>query len=427
LGIASFVAGSGFDGTNNVALYWGQNSFGQGFGENAQQPLATYCANSNADIIPMAFLVQMTTGQGQQPVLNFANIQDGCPLFPGTQLIDCSQIGEDIKTCQQEFNKTILLSIGGATYTEGGFSSPEAAIQAANLLWATFGPLRAIPPPPPPPSPASPSTEPDTIDLDTDLSLTVSALSPVVGESIVDAFSQDTDIPVQDAAASISPDLSARDDAPLRPFGDAVIDGFDLDFESYVQNTVPFANQLRTLMDADNLKKYYMTVAPQCPYPDAAVGSMLDGGVKFDAVFVQFYNNYCGVQNFVPDSLIQNNFNFQTWDQWAKTGSANPDVKIFLGVPSGQTGAGSGYKDPAALASVIQYSMTFSSFGGVMMWDASQAHANVGFLDGVKASMSQPVVTMSQPLIPEAAARRKARRVRRSGRDGIIVCVDTVC
>ncbi|KAF1825103.1 glycoside hydrolase family 18 protein [Dissoconium aciculare CBS 342.82] len=368
LGIASFVAGSGFDGTNNVALYWGQNSFGQGFGENAQQPLATYCATSNADIIPMAFLVQMTTGQGQQPVLNFANIQDGCPLFPGTQLIDCSQIGEDIKTCQQEFNKTILLSIGGATYTEGGFPSPEAAIQAANLLWATF-----------------------------------------------------------DAAASISPDLSARDDAPLRPFGDAVIDGFDLDFESYVQNTVPFANQLRTLMDADNLKKYYMTVAPQCPYPDAAVGSMLDGGVKFDAVFVQFYNNYCGVQNFVPDSLIQNNFNFQTWDQWAKTGSANPDVKIFLGVPSGQTGAGSGYKEPAALASVIQYSMTFSSFGGVMMWDASQAHANVGFLDGVKASMSQPVVTMSQPLIPEGAARRKARRVRRSGRDGIIVCVDTVC
>ena len=79
----------------------------------------------------------------------------------------------------------------------------------------------------------------------------------------------------------------------LRPFGAAAVDGFDFDFESTVQNTAPFANELRSLMDsASDGKTRYLTAAPQCPYPDAADNSMLDGAVSFDAIWVQFYNNY---------------------------------------------------------------------------------------------------------------------------------------
>ena len=64
---------------------------------------------------------------------------------------------------------------------------------------------------------------------------------------------------------------------------------------------VPFANQLRSLMNADTAasgKKWFLTAAPQCPYPDSADNAMLDGAVFFDAVWVQFYNNYCGLQSF---------------------------------------------------------------------------------------------------------------------------------
>ena len=103
-------------------------------------------------------------------------------------------------TCQKTYGKTILLSIGGATYTEGGFSSSSAAVAGANLLWKTFGPVQS-------------------------------------GSS------------------------------GNRPFGTAVVDGFDFDFEAGVSNTVPFANQLRSLMNADTSKKYYLSAAPQCPYP----------------------------------------------------------------------------------------------------------------------------------------------------------------
>lgn len=175
-----------------------------------------------------------------------------------------------------------------------------------------------------------------------------------------------------------------------RPFGTAVVDGFDFDFEATVSNMVSFGNQLRSLMDAATAagdKKYYLTAAPQCPYPDAADGSMLAGAVSFDIVWVQFYNNYCGVQSYVAGAATQNNFNFATWDNWAKTVSANPDVRVFLGVPAGPSAAGSGYESASVLASVIAYSQTFSSFGGVMMWDASQAVANAGFLAGVKQDL----------------------------------------
>ncbi|KAI7974648.1 hypothetical protein EIK77_003796 [Talaromyces pinophilus] len=224
---------------------------------------------------------------------------------------------DDIKTCQAA-GKTILLSIGGATYSEGGFTSTDAATAGAQLIWDTFGP---------------------------------------------------------DSNSSA-----------LRPFGDAVVDGFDFDFEATVSNMATFGNELRSLMDADTSKKYYLTAAPQCVYPDAADNQMLDGAVKFDAIWVQFYNNYCGVNNYVAGASTQN-YNFETWDTWAKNTSANPDVKVFVGVPGNTGAAGTGYLSASALQPVLEYSATFSSFGGVMIWDASQAYANNGFISGVASDL----------------------------------------
>ncbi|OJJ48503.1 hypothetical protein ASPZODRAFT_1611365 [Penicilliopsis zonata CBS 506.65] len=302
---------------SNVAVYWGQNSYGKGTGDLAQQPLAYYCQNTDIDVIPMAFLT-MINGVGGAPEVDFANAGDNCTIFEGTNLKNCPQIAEDIKTCQS-LGKTILLSIGGATYSEGGFSSESAAIAGANLIWETFG------------APSSNSSVP-------------------------------------------------------RPFGDSVVDGFDFDFEATVNNMVPFGKQLRSLMDADTSKQYYLSSAPQCPFPDAYDKDVLNN-VPLDVVWVQFYNNYCGVNSYVSGATTQNNFNFDTWDNWAKTSAPNKNVKIMLGVPA-NTGAGGGYEPVSTLAPVVSYSKTFSSFGGVMMWDASQAYANTGFISGVRSSLS---------------------------------------
>ena len=269
--------------------------------------------------------------------MNFANAGDSCTPFSGTSLLNCPQIAsvsffpslpshipdtltapprEDIKYCQSK-GKTVLLSIGGATYTEGGFSSAAAAEAGAQLIWNTFGP--------------------------------------------------------------------ANNDA-LRPFGNAVVDGFDLDFEATVNNMPAFANRLRALYQNGG-KQFYLTAAPQCPYPDAANGPMLNGATYFDAIWVQFYNNYCGLQSYVPGSDSQPTFNLATWDEWARSTSLNKNVRVFVGAPANTRAAGSGYVSAGVLGQVVGYGRRFGSFGGVMLWDASQAYANNGFLSAVRSAL----------------------------------------
>ena len=165
-----------------------------------------------------------------------------------------------------------------------------------------------------------------------------------------------------------------------RPFGEAVIDGFDLDFEARTNNLPAFAAKLRSLMDGAGGKKFFLTAAPQCVFPDAAVGEALDA-VPFDFIMIQFYNNYCGVSNFKEGSDDQNAFNFDVWHNWAK-GSKNPNVKVMIGIPAAQ-GAGGGYTEGSKLKAAIDWSKRYSSFGGAMMWDMSQLYSNDGFLGEV--------------------------------------------
>ncbi|KAL2825949.1 class III chitinase [Aspergillus cavernicola] len=321
--LESVHAGLDLASNSTVAVYWGQNSF-RGSGDLAQQRLGYYCDDPNIDVIILAFLTRIN-GPGGAPEIDFSSTSGNCDTFSGTNLKHCPEIGEDITKCQTA-DKTILLSIGGATYNEGGFTSESSAESSADLIWAMFGPEQ-------PPTTAT---------------------------------------------------------AVHRPFGKAVIDGFDFDFEAAVSNTGAFATRLRDLMDADAEKEYYLTAAPQCPFPDAADKDILNTEVSasIDAVFVQFYNNYCGVNTYTPwTGTTQASFNMDTWDKWALTESGNKDVRVFLGVPANTGAAGTGYLPVAQLQPVISFSQEFESFGGVVMWDVSQAYGNQGFLEGVRGSL----------------------------------------
>ncbi|KAL5523339.1 CHT2_1 [Sanghuangporus sanghuang] len=169
-----------------------------------------------------------------------------------------------------------------------------------------------------------------------------------------------------------------------RPFGSAVLDGIDLDIEGGgTTNYVAFVNRIRSHA-AGASKQYYITAAPQCPFPDANLGAVINA-VGFDAVYVQFYNNFCGLQNFNNP----NAWNFQQWDDWAHNTSPNPNVKVYIGAPASSTAAGSGFVDAGTLANIIQTTRAqFSSFGGVMMWDASQAYANSRYDIAAKNAMT---------------------------------------
>ncbi|KAL9023007.1 MAG: hypothetical protein Q9196_007432, partial [Gyalolechia fulgens] len=76
----------------------------------------------------------------------------------------------------------------------------------------------------------------------------------------------------------------------MRPFGGAVIDGFDVDNEDHsTAFYTTFVSSLRTAMNTDPSKQYYISAAPQCPRPDASIP--LSAMQTMDFVFVQFYNN----------------------------------------------------------------------------------------------------------------------------------------
>jgi chitinase len=163
-----------------------------------------------------------------------------------------------------------------------------------------------------------------------------------------------------------------------------------------------FGQQLRSLMDANAAmtgKKWLLTAAPQCPFPDQADNPMLAGTVFFDIVWIQFYNNFCGIQSFTAGTSTQNNFNFATWDNWAKTVSLNKNVKLMLGIP-GNVGAGAGYQTPSVLGPIISYCKSFSSFAGVMIWDMTQTWANTGFLDGISSDLGLPPSSQPPPPTP---------------------------
>lgn len=59
-----------------------------------------------------------------------------------------------------------------------------------------------------------------------------------------------------------------------------------------------------------------------------------------------------------------------------------------MGVP-GNVGAGRGYVDATTLGPVIESSAKYGSFGGVMIWDASQAYTNGNFIGRVKQKLKE--------------------------------------
>ncbi|GAA5795914.1 chitinase 1 [Helicostylum pulchrum] len=168
-------------------------------------------------------------------------------------------------------------------------------------------------------------------------------------------------------------DLFGGGTSDTRPFGDAVIDGIDLDIEGGPSTGY---GALVTAARSKFGSNFLVGAAPQCPFPDLILGSVINS-VGFDYINVQFYNNYC--------SASSGSFNFDTWADWAKNVSPNKNVKIMLTLPGAPTAAGSGYVPISTISTLVPtLASTYSGvYGGVAIWDASQAWANSGFADSL--------------------------------------------
>ena len=174
------------------------------------------------------------------------------------------------------------------------------------------------------------------------------------------------------------PDLSYA----FRPFGNATVDGFDLDFEhGTATNYDRVALQLRDLMNKDSKKtgkQWLLTAAPQCPIPDENLDTALTS-VPFDAIFVQFYNN--------PGCDARGEFNFARWDDFAKTKSKNHELKVFMALPMNE-GIPGYINSTQAADKIADITKTYTSFGGLAGWDASMADLDPEYIPTVKEALN---------------------------------------
>jgi chitinase len=181
---------------------------------------------------------------------------------------------------------------------------------------------------------------------------------------------------------------------PLRPYGDVVLDGIDIDSELPSASTYlpALAFDLRQLMSTGS-KPYYMSAAPQCPRPDASVPIPLMLPY-LDFVSVQFYNN--------PSCNLNSGQGFlsslQAWSgDLASMGASVPSSKsrftrqaksssgsfvklnnnitvprLLIGTPAFQS-AGTGYVDVPTYQGILQSvkALNLPNIAGAMYWDGA--------------------------------------------------------
>ncbi|KAK6353295.1 hypothetical protein TWF696_005267 [Orbilia brochopaga] len=160
-----------------------------------------------------------------------------------------------------------------------------------------------------------------------------------------------------------------------RPFGDAIVDGFDLDLEqdaASAENYRLFALALRAkFVSAPG--QFYLSAAPQCIYPDANLQPVLDG-VCLDYIFVQFYNNpSCRPSNILSsdDTIRQHQSdNFGNWNALAENNPC-PGTTWYLGLLA-QTSSDD-YTSQSELTGILGAIQSQSRFGGIMLWEATFA------------------------------------------------------
>ncbi|KAF2270835.1 glycoside hydrolase [Lojkania enalia] len=310
--------------SKNVAVYWGQGY--------SQIDLSTLCADPSVDIVNLAFVNQFPKNVGEFPATNFANAcgEEMYQYADGTNSglrSNCPSIGPGIKECQAA-GKKVLLSVGGGWPTDYYLETSEIAEYFAEFLWGAFGPQTS---------------------------------------EWVDA-------------------------GKPRPFGDASVDGFDLDIESFVSpapfdgyqyaNYGAFVSHLKDVLFPTGPSTYYISGAPQCVIPDARLADAIATSA-FDFVFVQFYNtptcsSRAGINGLSAGST---DFTFDDWVAWLKSNSANPGVKMYLGLPAGTDGAPydtDSYLTPIEANQLISYYGQKHSdiFGGVMLWEATVSYRN---------------------------------------------------
>lgn len=325
----------------------------QGQGPN-QKRLNEYCADDSIDVIILSFVHLFPQQANGYPGIDFGN-QCYAETFPGpgynghntpsnNRLLKCPNLQRDLYICRQVNTKKIILSLGGGT---GGYQLNGASDGSnfATQLWSMFGPRQ-------------------------------------------DAWVQ-RGLP--------------------RPFDynnvGFSVDGFDLDIEHSSSDASAgykaLVTKLRSLYATVPLGTFYLTASPQCVVPDPNMKDML-AATTFDMIFIQFYNTpQCSARRWADAnpgykpgdaSAATAGFTFDAWSTWL-AGTSSKDARLYVGLPGSAAAANPGNDLSVAQASNLANAYYCrANFGGVAVWEATYASANVAggknFYQNIKAALN---------------------------------------
>ncbi|KAJ5572717.1 class III chitinase [Penicillium hetheringtonii] len=287
------------DSSKKVATYW------DGTGS-----LSTYCSNSDIDIFQLSFVTSLKG----TPEVTF-----GTPVS-----------GIEIKQCQDQ-GKTILLSLGGATYQEGGWDTPEEAQDMAQQLWKMYGPGGAT---------YFGGIAVDGFDFDFEMSM--NNLLPFTEK--LNELKQGT----SDFFLTAAPQCQWPD-----------------------QNLASVLTNNMGWFDAIFVQFYNN---PECGIPGGYSRRSEESPARLS-----------GGPSARRSQLAKRGFNLDTWLDMASQASPK-SPKIFVGTPGSQDGtpqANMGYVVPSLLQAALLPFMGHPNMGGVSVWEVSYATSNGDFLPQV--------------------------------------------
>lgn len=181
-----------------------------------------------------------------------------------------------------------------------------------------------------------------------------------------------------------------------RPFGDAVVDGFDFDIESSVTGGDPsslyrgYAKIIQTLRShfSTSEKDYFISGAPQCVVPDTHLAEPIENA-WFDFLFIQFYNTpQCSARAYFNASYGSydgqpTTISFDKWVNFIRTKALNKDVRLYIGLPAAPLTQlayeTTMYIAPDDVVNLIDlYQCRYPhEFGGIMVFEATYSEQNL--------------------------------------------------
>ena len=174
---------------------------------------------------------------------------------------------------------------------------------------------------------------------------------------------------------------------PLRPFGDVVLDGVDIDNETHNRTGyLGLVSGLRQRFATNTSRPYWISAAPQCPRNGGSGDSSLSDEVlqQVDMAWVQFYNNEEALCNHGQSGFIQ------AVQSWAK---AIAPAQLWIGAPgdNSTSSATNGYANTSVMQQEVQqiFQLNSTNIGGWMLWDVATAANNSNYQDQVAAAIKQ--------------------------------------